>query len=230
MYILLICTVLCTIILFFISNKKVESTEVIHDEVVSSIVKRIGDNENLAKEILNYVENNTTKVEKNEDEKIKASFYNCNTDKITIKNTTDLEDCSRLIHISHECIHSIQDKKLLKVHFILSNIQILYFLGIFIYFFYNNNLDLRLDLLLGQVFIFIATFFMKIVLESDATYRGPELAFRYLSDKVEEKSLNEFRKNIQEKLYKIVPITYFGLYMQGAFLLIIAQVGAIFIK
>jgi len=229
MYILLICTVVCTITLFCICNRKVDSIQVIHDDEISSIVKKIGDNEQVAKEILNYIGNETTEVIKNEDEKIKSSFYNCNTDKITIKNTTDLEDCSRVVHIAHECIHSIQEKKLLKAHFIFSNIQILYFLGIFIYFFYNRDLELRLSLLLVQVFIFIATFFMKIVLESDATYRGPELACRYLSDKVDKNSIMKFRKDVEEKLYKLVPASYFGLYMQGAVLLIIAQAGAIFI-
>ena len=229
MYILVLCTVLCTITIFFICNKKLENVEVIHDNVVSKVVKEIGDNENVAREILNYIGNDRTKVECNKDENIKSSFYNCNTDRIIIKNTDDLEDCSRIIHIAHECIHSIQEKKLLKTHFILSNIQILYFLGIFIYFFYNKAPNLRLSLLLVQVFIFITTFFIKIVLESDATYRGPELAFQYLEDKVDKNAVIRFRKNIEGKLFSLVPMSYFGLYMQGAMLLMIAQVGAIFI-
>ena len=90
-------------------------------------------------------------------------------------------------------------------------------------------MGLRLSLLLVQVLIFIATFFMKIVLESDATYRGPQLAFSYLEDKVQKDKLKIFRKNVEDKLYKMVPISYFGLYMQGAILLIITQIGAIFI-
>ena len=229
MYILLICTVICTIILFWICNTKFLGNGEIHDDVVSPVMKKIGDNEKVAKEILSYIGNSTTKVEKNEDEKIKASFYNGNTDKITIKNTSDLEECSRIVHIAHECIHSIQDKKLIKFHFIFSNIQILYFLGIFIYFFYNKDTSIRMPLLIIQLLIFVATFFMKIVLESDATYRGPQLAFSYLSDKVGKDEIKGFKDNVEEKLYKMVPASYFGLYMQGAMLLIIAQVGAIFI-
>lgn len=229
MYILAICTIFCTIILFFICNKKMDSNETIHNEVVSPILKKVGNNEQLANEILKYIGNTTTKVEKNQDSKTKSSFYNGNTDKIVIKDTEDLEDCSRVIHISHECIHSIQDKKLIKTHFIFSNVQILYFLGIFIYFFYNRDVNLRLTLLLIQMAIFILTFFIKVTLESDATYRGPNLAFDYLSEKVDTKTLKSFKKEIEDKLYKLVPISYFGLYMQGALLLIIAQVGAIFI-
>ena len=230
MYILLTGTLLCTLILFFTFSKKLNENEVLHDESVSKVLKEIGNNENLAKDVLNYIGNTTTIVEKNEDPKIKASFYNGSTDKITIKDTKDLEECSRLIHISHECIHSIQSKKIIKLHFLLSNIQILYFLGIFIYFFYNKNIELRMDLLLIQLFIFILTFFVKIVLESDATYRGPILAFDYLGTKLKSGELKNFKKTVEEKLYNIVPMSYFGLYMQGAMLLLIAQAGAIFIK
>jgi len=230
MYILLICTFICTIILFLLCNKKPNVEKVIYDEKISPVVEKMGANEEIANEILKFIGNDSTKIEKNVDPKIKASFYNFNTDRITIKNTEDLKDCSRIIHIAHECIHSIQDKKLGMAHFILSNIQILYFLGIFIYFFYNKDVDLRFNLLLVQLFIFILTFFIKVVLESDATYRGPELAFTYLENKVSEKDLKEFKENIRSKLYQIVPMSYFSLYSQGALLLIIAQMGAIFIK
>ena len=73
------------------------------------------------------------------------------------------------------------------------------------------------------------TFFIKITLESDATYRGPNLAFEYLESKISNKELKELKKEVENKLYNIVPISYLGLYMQGALLLIIAQVGALLI-
>lgn len=229
MYILLICTIFSAIVLFFISNKKVEKENEFYDEVVSSVVEKIGDNEQIAKEILKFIGNTSTTVEKNEDEKIKASFYNGNNDKITIKDTKDLKECSRIVHIAHECIHSIQDKKIVKASFILSNIQILYFLGIFIYFFYNKNSDTRFALLLVQVFIFIMTFFVKIVLESDASYRGPELAFSYLEDKMGSEELKAFKNSVRNKMCGIIPVFYFSIYMQGAILLMLAQVCALFI-
>jgi hypothetical protein len=73
------------------------------------------------------------------------------------------------------------------------------------------------------------TFFIKITLESDATYRGPNLAFEYLETKINNKEIKDFKKEIENKLYNIVPISYFSLYMQGVLLLIIAQIGAILI-
>ncbi|MBE5813135.1 MAG: hypothetical protein E7314_05720 [Clostridiales bacterium] len=227
MYILIICTILSSSLLFFACHKKSNVEEVIHDEEISPILKNIGDNEVIAKEILGNLNNTHTGVEKNKDEKIKASFYNCNTDKIVIKDTKDLEDLSRVVHIAHECVHSLQDKKLQKIHFFISNIQILYFLAIFIYFFYNKNIELRFTLLLVQVFIFFITFFIKVVLESDATYRAVLVSLEYLHDKLNPKQLKIFKQIVEDNLYKLVPMSYFGLFVQGVILLIIAQVGAV---
>lgn len=229
MYILIVFTVVVSLILFYICYTKLEKYEGVYNETLSPMVKKIGDNKEIAKEILKYLSNSSTEVEKNMDKNIKSSFYNCNTDKIVIKDTEDLEDCSRVVHISHECVHSIQNKKLLKCHFIISNIQILYFLSIFIYFFYNKNIELRFNLLIIQLFIFIATFFMKIVLESDATYRAVGVASGYLKDKIGSENSELFKKIIEEKIYKLVPMSYFGLYMQGVILLLIAQISAILI-
>ena len=227
MYILIICTIFSSILLFFVCYKKSNVVEVIHNEEISPILKKIGDNEVIAKEILNNLNNTHTSVEKNKDDNIKASFYNCNLDKIVIKDTKDLEDLSRVVHIAHECVHSIQDKKIQKVHFIISNIQILYFLAIFIYFFYNKNMELRFALLLIQMFVFFCAFFIKVVLESDATYRAVLVSLEYLHDKVNLKQLKTFKQIVEDNLYKLVPISYFGLFMQGIILLIIAQIGAV---
>ena len=228
-YILLLSSVLCTAILFFICNKKIGKNEFIYDDKVSPVVEKLGDNEAITNIILRYVNNYTTKVEKNKDKNQKISFYNVNNDKIVIKDTTDLKDCSRLIQVCHECVHSIQDKNVLKLHFIFSNINILYFLGTFLYFFYDKRESVRLALLLIQIFIFIITFILKIITESDATYRATIIANDLLKNKVEEETLNNIVKKIENEVYSIAPVMYFSLYMQGAILLIINQIGAILI-
>lgn len=229
MYILALCTILCTAGLFFICYKKINNNEVIYDEKISPLVQKLGDNEVITNIVLQHLNNYTTKVEKNKEKNEKISYYNVNNDKIVIKDTTDLKDCSRLIQICHECVHSIQDKKLLKLHFIFSNINILYFVGTFLYFFYNSSENLRMTLLLIQIFIFLITFMLKIITESDATYRAPIVAYDFLSDKIDKKSLDEFKKKIEKEVYSIIPTFYFSLFMQGAMLLIINQVGAILI-
>ena len=228
-YILLLSSVLCTAILFLICYKKINKTEVIYDDKVSPIVEKLGDNETITNIVLQHVNNYTTKVEKNKDKNQKISFYNVNNDKIVIKDTTDLKDCSRLIQICHECVHSIQDKRILKLHFIFSNINILYFLGTFLYFFYDKRESIRLTLLLIQIFIFIVTFVLKVITESDATYRATIVASDVLKDKLDKDVLNSFIKKVENEIYSIAPIMYFSLYMQGIILLIINQIGAILI-
>lgn len=228
-YILLLSSVLCAAILFFICYKKIDKTEVIYDDNVSPVVEKLGDNETITNIVLQRVNNYTTKVEKNKDKNQKISFYNVNNDKIVIKETTDLKDCSRFIQSCHECVHSIQDKRILKLHFIFSNINILYFLGTFLYFFYDKSESVRLALLLIQIFIFIITFVLKVITESDATYRATIVASDVLKDKLDKDVLNSFIKKVENEIYSIAPIMYFSLYMQGAILLIINQIGAILI-
>lgn len=230
MYVLAICTILCTVILFFICKAKVSNSNVIYDECISPILEKLGDNESITKDVLQYISNYNTKVQKNKDKNEKISYYNVNNDKIIIKDTQDLKDCSRLIQICHECVHSIQSKKILKMNYIFSNINILYFLLTFLYFFYNNSYGTRMILLIIQLFIFIVTFVLKIIVESDATYRATIVARDYLQNKVVDNAINEFIKKMQSEIYSIVPMFYFSLFIQGAMLLIINQLGAIFIK
>ena len=84
-YILLLSSVLCTAILFFICYKKIDKTEVIYDDNVSPVVEKLGDNETITNIVLQRINNYTTKVEKNKDKNQKISFYNVNNDKIVIK-------------------------------------------------------------------------------------------------------------------------------------------------
>ena len=80
-----------------------------------------------------------------------------------------------------------------------------------------------------DIWKFIVTFVLKVITESDATYRATIIANDFLKDKVERETLNNFVKKIENEVYSIAPVMYFSLYMQGAILLIINQIGAILI-
>ena len=60
-YILLLSSVLCTAILFFICYKKIDKTEVIYDDNVSPVVEKLGDNETITNIVLQRINNYTTK-------------------------------------------------------------------------------------------------------------------------------------------------------------------------
>jgi len=227
MTILFIGTLITVLILSLLCMRgKMEEQEVFNPEV-SSAVANLGNNETLARAILKYLSNTHTKVQKNKDDNAKVSFYTCTTDTITICNNKDSKELARFVHVAHECVHSTQSKALLFFHFIISNIQILYFLGIFVYFFYAIESNLKFSLLLIQLFIFLITFFIKVVLESEASYRSISVASRYIESRTERKIATKFENCVKDKLYSLMPKFYFSLFIQGATLLILAQIGAI---
>ena len=69
---------------------------------------------------------NNTQVNVKEDENSKTSLYVVIGNTITIANIKD--SFTRVQTIAHECIHSIQNKKMLWFNFIYTNLYILYFL------------------------------------------------------------------------------------------------------
>jgi len=228
MNILIICTLVTILILSLLCVKgKVDEQEFFEPEVSSAIVN-LGNNETLARAILKYLGNTHTKVQKNKDDTAKVSFYTCVSDTITISNNKDPKELARFVHVAHECIHSIQNKALLFFHFIISNIQILYFLAIFVYFFYTDNQNIKFNLLIIQVFLFFITFFIKIVLESDASYRAISVASSYIESRTERRIALKFENCLKDKLYSLMPKFYFSLFTQGATLLLLAQLGAFF--
>lgn len=226
-YVMLASTVLLTILFYYVFSNKVPKEEPIHDKEVSPVLEKIGDNVSLTKAILKFIGNEKTIVEQNPDEKAKISFFQPVKNKIIIRPTGDIGDISRLIHVSHECVHSVQPKKLLMAHFILSNIQLIYFIGIFAYFFYTNSVEIKTILLVIQLILFLGTIFIRLVLEQDASYRSINVATDFLTGKVSEASIKGFSERTVMEVLNILPIFCFSLFTQGATLLIIAQIGAI---
>ena len=228
MTVLIICTVCVIFILSVLCITKQEKNQEIYDSEISNLIANLGNNETLAKSILKFLGNEHTKVEKNRDEKATVSFYTCSSDKIIIKHTKNNKELSRFVHVAHECVHSTQSRKLLWAHFILSNIQSLYFLGSFIFFFYTEDTTLKFYLLLIQLFIFLLTFLIKVILESDASYRAISVASDYIEVRTNHIVASKFKNLLKNKLYQIMPTFYFTLFMQGAILLLICQIGALF--
>ena len=91
------------------------------DEELNTITKKYPENTEICKILLNKLENKTTKIE--EDLNSEATLYIAIQDKILIGNTH--ESFTRIQTMAHECLHSIQDKKMLLFNFIYSNIYFL---------------------------------------------------------------------------------------------------------
>ena len=178
----IICLSLCilTIILlkfvFRINLKKAKKLEKNKD--LQKITDRFPKNQVIAKEMLEMLGNNTTKVEEKSD--TKTSLYIAITNKILIADFKN--NYGRIGTIAHECIHSVQDKLLLLFNFIFSNVTIIYFLVTIaltiLKVFTNYLLQVVILLILGLI-----QFAVRGYLETDAMTRSKYLAKDYINNK-----------------------------------------------
>ena len=101
--------------------------------------------------------------------------------------------------MAHECLHSIQDRKMLIFNFVYSNIYILYFIVICILVIVGKLKDVMLysNIFLILSFIYYA---IKVFLENDAMIKAQYVAKdymqnkEYITEKDTEKVFKEFEK------------------------------------
>ena len=123
------------------------------------------------------------------------------------------ENYSRIQTIAHECLHSIQDKRLQKFHFIISNIYLIYFIVIIILELINKlpsrNIYLIILLILGSIYITVRNY-----LENDAMIKAKYLAKEYIEEeRILKKEEETELINGYEKINKIgIPISNFQIW------------------
>ena len=123
--IIIIIAIIASVVMSLIMRTKTEELKNIAlDEKLNSISKKFPSNTEICKTILKQLGNESTKVE--EDLKSEATIYVAIQDKISVGNTH--ESFTRIQTMAHECLHSVQDKKLLMFNFIYSNIYLIYFI------------------------------------------------------------------------------------------------------
>ena len=163
-------------IVFSVKIKKLKKFE--KDEYLDKVVSKYPENTQICEEILKKVNNNTVKIE--EDPNANTTLYLVMSNKIFIANLN--KSYTRIQTIAHECLHSIQEKKILWSNFIFSNIYLIYFviiavLGILKILPYKM-LFLAIFLVLGLVYYSIRTY-----LENDAMIKARFLAKEYMEEK-----------------------------------------------
>ena len=163
-------------IVFNINFKKIKS--IVMDENFNLIAEKYPANIEICKEILKKLKNEKVKVE--EDKEAKTTLYLALTDKIFIADTKN--SYTRIQTMAHECLHSIQDRKILMFNFIFSNIYIFYFATIMILKILNviNNSLLYLNIFLILSMVYYMT---RVFLENDAMIKAKYLAKEYLKEK-----------------------------------------------
>ena len=172
---IIVSIVLLGIILGF-NFKKAKSLQ--EDKTLEKLINKFPDNITVAKEMLKSLNNEKVKVE--ETKSNNTSLYIAITDKILIANIKN--NYSRIQTIAHECLHSIQDRKILLFNFIFSNISMVYWVVIAILTLTHTikNIEIHFIILLLFAIIKLA---IRGFLETDAIIKAEYLSREYMESK-----------------------------------------------
>ena len=182
--------------LFFIFNIKLKQMkEIGKNEKLDKIVSKFPENIQICKTILEMIDNSKVKIKENEDKENKSSLYIAISDTIFIANIKD--SYTRIQTIAHECLHSIQSRRLLLFNFIYSNIYILYYiisliltiLGII----KNYNIQIIILTLMGFIYYVVRSF-----LETDAMTKARYLAEDYMKKENKYVTDEEIKEVVKE--------------------------------
>ena len=165
-----------------------EMEKIALNEELNKIAEKYPSNIEICKTILKKLNNEEVKIE--EDLKSDTTLYIAIQDKILVGNTHG--SFTRIQTIAHECLHSIQDRKILIFNFIYSNIYFLYWIiicGLVIFKKLSNEM-IYANILLILSFIYYT---VRVFLENDAMIKAEFIAKEYMEKqpKAIEQEINE---------------------------------------
>ena len=176
--VLLIIIVIIYFVLRFIFGFNMNKIKKIgEDKELDELTQKYPENVEICKSYLKKLNNENVKIE--EDKNLNSTLYLVVSNKIFIANLKN--NYTRIQTIAHECLHSVQDKKLLWFNFIFSNIYLAYFFIICILgvlkMLPHKMMFLTILTILGMTF-----YAVRAYLENDAMIKARFLAKEYLQD------------------------------------------------
>lgn len=179
--IIIIISILFLIILKFAWNIKWKDIKTIkeigYSKELNDITGKLPENKEICKQILKKLNNETTTIKESED--TKTSLYMVLSNSIIIASIKDT--FSRVQTISHECLHSVQNKRTLLFNFFFSNIYFLYFLVICILSIVKLNFYPMLYLF-GLTILSFIYYAVRSSLEMDAMTKAKPLTKEYMEE------------------------------------------------
>ena len=164
-------------IVYEVNLNKLKQFAISEEGKFNKIADKYPSNIEICEIMLKKLKNDKVKVE--EDKNAKTSLYIAITDKILIADVKN--SYTRIQTIAHECLHSVQSRKLLLFNFIYSNIYLLYFFIVTILALFNKlqngMLYLSIMLILSYTYYFIRSY-----LENDAMIKAKFLAKEYMEE------------------------------------------------
>ena len=149
---------------------------IVEDEKLTETIKKFPSNTEICKQTLKKLNKEDVKVE--EDNSSKTSVYLVFKNKIVIGKANVI---TRIQTVIHECIHSTQDKRLLKFNVIFANINNLYLLIISILSLFNKiSYNTATICLWVLALMQLTSYTVRSFLETDAMTRAEFMAQDYI--------------------------------------------------
>ena len=176
--VLLIINIITYIILKFIFDDNLKKLKQISEsKELDELTKKYPENIEICKWYLKKLNNESVKIE--EDKNSNTTLYLVTSNKIFIANLKN--SYTRIQTIAHECLHSIQSKKMLWFNFIFSNIYLIFFAITCILAILrklpNKTTFLTILMLVGFIYYAVRTY-----LENDAMIKARFLAKEYMKE------------------------------------------------
>lgn len=191
--IIIFVTIVLSLVLGYILNfNKKKILDLAKSEKLDEMAKKYPSNIEICKKYLKKLNNEEVTIEENKE--AEASLYIAIFNKIVIANVSDT--FTRIQTIAHECLHSIQDRKLLIFNFVFSNMYLLYYVVICILALFNllpfKIMFLSIFLIFGLINITI-----RLYLENDAMIKARFLSKEYMEDEKisSQEEIDEMIKN-----------------------------------
>lgn len=226
-YIIIVLIMLIILIILAIvydyNLKKLKQFVELEEKKYNKLIEKYPSNIDVCRHILKKLNNKYVKIE--EDKNQKTCLYIAVTNKIIIADVKD--SYTRVQTICHECLHSIQSKKILLFNFIYSNFYLLYFFSIALLGILgkvpNKNLFFSLMIFFSYIFYFIRSY-----LENDAMIKAEFLAKEYMEEiKISTKDETNEIVNSYSKLNNLgIKMTNYKLFFETIYKVII--IGIIF--
>lgn len=160
-----------------INMRKLKQFVEYEEKKFNKLIDGYPSNIEICKYILNKLNNSTVKIE--EDKEAKTSMYIALSDKIIIADVK--RSYTRIQTIAHECLHSVQKRKMQVFNFIYSNIYLLYFVIVTILAILNKLQDSMLYIAIMILFSYIY-YFVRSYLENDAMIKAKYLAKEFMEE------------------------------------------------
>ena len=160
-----------------INMRKLKQFVEYEEKKFNKLIEGYPSNIEICKYILNKLNNSTVKIV--EDKEAKTSMYIALSDKIIIADVKN--SYTRIQTIAHECLHSVQKRKMQVFNFIYSNIYLLYFVIVTILAILNKLQDPMLYIAIMILFSYIY-YFVRSYLENDAMIKAKYLAKEFMEE------------------------------------------------